>query len=222
MSAAAEPGHLDFVADGALHFPSALTADDIQRLAAFDQGAAGSRIRGNELATALSPATAIASSLIGESARPVRAVLFDKTADRNWALGWHQDRTIAVRARRDVDGFGPWTTKQGILHVAPTMPVLERMVTLRLHLDPCGWDNAPLKIALGSHRLGRVAAHEAANRAAGLPNYVCLAAAGDIWAYATPILHASDKAARPARRRVLQVDYAGFDLPQSMNWLGLT
>ncbi len=222
MSAAAETRRLNFAEDGALHFALALSGGDIERLLAFDQGAAGSRIRGSDLAVALSPATAIASSLIGASARPVRAVLFDKTADRNWALGWHQDRTVAVRQRRETEGFGPWTTKQGILHVAPPMSVLEGMVTLRLHLDPCARDNAPLKIALGSHRLGRVAANDAANCAASLPNHVCLAAAGDIWAYATPILHASDKAARPARRRVLQVDYAGFDLPQGMKWLGLT
>lgn len=54
------------------------------------------------------------SGVIGEvaakrlrGARPVRALLFDKTQDMNWALGWHQDRTIAVRERIDVPGYSP-------------------------------------------------------------------------------------------------------------------
>lgn len=45
--------------------------------------------------------------------------------------------------------------------------------------------------------------------------------AGDIWAYATPILHASDAALDPKARRVLQVDYAAFDLPGGLEWSGL-
>jgi len=50
---------------------------------------------------------------------------------------------------------------------------------------------------------------------------VCLAEAGDIWLYATPIVHASDAARRPAHRRVLQVDFAAADLPGGLTWLGV-
>jgi hypothetical protein len=35
------------------------------------------------------------------------------------------------------------------------------------------------------------------------------------------ILHASEAARRPARRRVLQVDYAARDLPGALEWLGV-
>lgn len=51
--------------------------------------------------------------------------------------------------------------------------------------------------------------------------FACLAAAGDMWAYATPILHASSAATQPRRRRVLQVDYAAIDLPGGLEWLGI-
>lgn len=57
---------------------------------------------------------AIAAAVLGPGARPVRAILFDKTAERNWALGWHQDRTIVVKERVDADGCGPWTVKSGL------------------------------------------------------------------------------------------------------------
>lgn len=51
--------------------------------------------------------------------------------------------------------------------------------------------------------------------------HACLAEAGDIWLYATPILHASDAAARPTRRRVLQIDYAAEELPSDLEWLSV-
>lgn len=50
---------------------------------------------------------------------------------------------------------------------------------------------------------------------------LCLAEQGDIWLYATPILHASDAAKVPQRRRVLQVDFAAYELPNGLRWLGV-
>lgn len=158
---------------------------------------------------------------IGPAARPVRALLFDKTAHTNWALGWHQDRTIVVRARHDTPDYGPWTIKQGLHHVAPPFALLEAMVTLRVHLDPVPVTNAPLRIAPGSHRAGRISERdiEAVVRRCGTE--ICTADVGDIWLYATPILHASDRATDPTRRRVLQIDYAASALPNGLEWLGI-
>ncbi|MDB5364488.1 MAG: hypothetical protein JWM77_415 [Rhodospirillales bacterium] len=164
---------------------------------------------------------AIVHRLLGDDARAVRAVLFEKNADTNWKLGWHQDRTILVRERIEVDGFGPWTLKQGLLHVAPPPEVQREMITVRVHLDDVDADNAPLLIAPGSHRLGRIAEPDVPDVVARCGAYSCLAQAGDMWVYATPILHASEAAARPRRRRVLQVDYAARDLPGGLQWLGV-
>jgi ectoine hydroxylase-related dioxygenase (phytanoyl-CoA dioxygenase family) len=163
----------------------------------------------------------LVSVRLGASATPVRLVFFDKTEANNWAVAWHQDRTIAVKARSNADGFGPWSIKSGVLHASPPFAVLEQMVTVRIHLDDCGVDNAPLLIALGSHKLGSVKAQEAAALARGMPIVACLASAGDAWLYRTPILHASDPAIAPKRRRVIQVDYAAFDLPHGLAWAGL-
>ncbi len=157
----------------------------------------------------------------GVGARPVRAILFDKSDRVNWSLVWHQDRTIRVRARREVPGFGPWTVKAGLLHVAPPFEILERMVTIRIHLDDVPLDNAPLLIAPGSRRFGLVREDRIAAVVRQCGVYACTARAGDIWVYATPIVHASDAAATPRRRRVLQVDYARFDLPGGLEWSGI-
>ena len=80
---------------------------------------------------------------------------------------------------------------------------------------------APLLIALGSHRLGRVPVTDVQAVASACQIHACLADAGDVWVYSTPILHASDAAATPGRRRVLQIDYAAFDLPGGLEWLGV-
>lgn len=49
----------------------------------------------------------IAAAILGPAGQAVRAILFDKTADLNWGLGWNPDRTICVRERRDSEGCGP-------------------------------------------------------------------------------------------------------------------
>ncbi|MEG3083738.1 phytanoyl-CoA dioxygenase family protein [Sphingomonas sp. PB2P12] len=163
----------------------------------------------------------IAASALGRDARPVRAVLFDKTAARNWALGWHQDRTIVVEQRTDLDGFGPWTVKAGLTQVEPPFATLERMVTIRVHLDPVDATNAPLRIVPGSHRLGRLPEASIKQIVDDHGERLCIANRGDVWLYATPIVHGSRAADPPRRRRVLQVDYAAFDLPAPLRWRGL-
>lgn len=163
----------------------------------------------------------IACSRLGKHARPVRAVLFDKREGMNWALGWHQDRAIAVKERVETPGFGPWSRKGGVVHVEPPFELIGNMITLRTHLDRCDEDNAPLLIAPGSHLLGRIPANKVAIIAEELGVVPCLAGIGDIWLYSTAIAHASEKAAKPVRRRVLQVDYANETLPDGLRWFGI-
>jgi hypothetical protein len=161
------------------------------------------------LAALLAPERAIgqiAVDRIGPAARPVRAVLFDKTPATNWALGWHQDRTIAVRERHDVPGYGPWSKKAGTIHAEPPFDVIE---------------NAPLLIAPGSHRMGRIVETELGAVVDRCGSAACLAQRGDIWAYSTPIVHASSASTSHGHRRVLQVDYAASALPAPLAWLGI-
>jgi ectoine hydroxylase-related dioxygenase (phytanoyl-CoA dioxygenase family) len=167
------------------------------------------------------PIGAVAAKALGLDCFPVRALLFDKTEATNWALGWHQDRTIVVRERREVPGFGAWTVKSGLQHVAPPADVLAQMVTLRVHLDPVPEDNAPLQVACGSHRLGMVPESDVDAVVERSEILTCLADRGDVWLYRTLVLHASAAASRPARRRVLQVDYAATPLPNGLKYLGV-
>lgn len=163
----------------------------------------------------------VAATHLGSTARPVRALLFDKSAASNWSLGWHQDRTIVVAERHDVDGFGPWTVKSGMHHVEPPVDLLARMITVRAHLDAVPPTNAPLLVAPGSHCLGRIPQTDIARIVERCGTTACVAEAGDLWIYSTPIVHASGAAQIPTRRRVLQVDYTNAELPSGLQWLGI-
>lgn len=224
-----QAGDLDLSTHGAAHFRAVLPEDEVANLAArLDddlQGRPGRRLLLDAFTVQMLASTgrigAIAARFLGPTAQPVRAVLFDKTQAMNWMVAWHQDRTIAVRQRLDAPGFGPWSVKDGIVHVAPPIAVLEQMVTLRLHIDACDDDNAPLLIALGSHQLGQVASDAVEAAIGQRPVHACHADAGDVWAYSTPILHASARSVSDRRRRVLQIDYAADALPNGLEWLGV-
>lgn len=220
---------LNFPQDGAALSAKALSNDDLTTIICATEhlpaDRAGTRLHGLPGLSVLlgpdGPVGRTAATTLGPGCRPVRAVLFDKSLANNWSLPWHQDRTIVVKARMDAPGYGPWSVKAGLQHVAPPFHVLERMVTLRVHIDPVHEENAPLKIACGSHKLGRIAVADVDAVAARCPTYICTAEPGDVWLYSTPILHGSDAARRPSRRRVLQVDYAAFDLDHGLEWLGV-
>ena len=216
----------EFESKGAQRFKSALSSFEIERIAPLfgDEGTAGRRLGEADLvpiATLLrtnGPIGRIAAYLIGGSARPVRAIAFDKSPERNWRLGWHQDRVIAVRERIDVDGFRAWSRKSGQLHVQPPFAIIGRMATLRVHLDPVDEENAPLQIVAGSHKHGPLPDQEVQALADAGEVITCTAQAGDVWAYSTPVVHASAEQQKPGRRRVLQVDYARDDLPGGLEW----
>ena len=178
---------LTFEEHGAQLFRSAVFSD-LPELATALSGLptdkAGVRLQGvTALNSFLLPDGSIgklAKQLIGPRSKAVRAILFDKSEHNNWSLAWHQDRTICVKRRIDVEGFGPWTSKGGMHHVAPPFDVLSRMVTLRVHLDDVPADNAPLLIAPGSHREGRVSERAISKVIERTGIATCIASAGDV------------------------------------------
>ncbi|MGB3723091.1 MAG: phytanoyl-CoA dioxygenase family protein [Pacificimonas sp.] len=217
---------------GAVRVTSALTPATSQRLWSDLPVLGGSQVPGRRLTTLgaarplFHPAGAIgrfAAAVLGHVARPVRAVLFDKRGDLNWTLGWHQDRTIVVKARQDCPGFGNWTIKSGLLQVEPPFEIIEQMLTMRIHLDDVDADNAPLLVLPGSHRAGRLTADDVTQMTETLTPLTCLAQTGDIWIYRTAVVHRSAAVSRAGdrRRRVLQVDYSAEELPSQLEWRGL-
>ncbi|GLH79044.1 hypothetical protein SSBR45G_39530 [Bradyrhizobium sp. SSBR45G] len=106
MTVTLSPQQASFVAEtGALHIKAALDAsalsDLFDALSGHAPEQAGTRLHGlaplRPFLAHDGPVGRAAAAVLGNAARPVRAVYFDKTAQANWAVPWHQDRTIVVR-----------------------------------------------------------------------------------------------------------------------------
>jgi len=135
-------------------------------------------------------------------------------------VAWHQDLTIAVRQAAEAPGFGPWSEKAGIPHVQPPPRVLERMLTVRVHLDDCGRDNGPVQVIPGSHAHGRLAADEIARWRDGREPVLCTSPRGGALVMRPLILHASSPATRPGHRRVVHLEFASDELSHGLEWHG--
>ncbi|MDX2035488.1 MAG: phytanoyl-CoA dioxygenase family protein [Isosphaeraceae bacterium] len=158
------------------------------------------------------PIRRVAETVLGRGCSAVRALLFDKTASANWGVAWHQDLAVAVQARNDaVPGFGPWSIKAGVVHAVAPASVLERMLTIRLHLDACGPENGPLRVVAGSHRNGRIGAEDWSSSVWRGTQRVMTVERGGVVIFRPLLLHASSPAEQPSRRRVLHLEYASAD-----------
>ena len=139
---------------------------------------------------------------IAGGAIPYRATLFDKSRASNWLVAWHQDTAIPLASRFEAEEWGPWSIKAGISYAHAPAWALEKIVALRLHLDPSTADNGPLLVIPGSHRRGVF-------RPGGEDKHVaCVCGRGDVLAMRPLLLHSSQKAASPEPRRVLHIEYA--------------
>ena len=167
-------------------------------------------------------ALGLARSALGEGARPVRGVLFDKRPEANWPVAWHQDVTVAVRERREVEGYGPWSVKGGVPHVRPPAEVLERMATVRLHLDGCPASNGALRVIPGSHRAGALDRQDLRRAVEGAASVVCEARAGDAVVMRPLLLHSSAPSERPRHRRVVHIEYAVGEPGAGLAWAEAT
>src|SRR6266571_9308256 len=115
---------------------------------AVRQVAEGSAVRG------------LIEAVLGSKAFIARSLFFDKTPNANWKVAWHQDLTIAVQAKIEVPGFSGWSVKDDAVHVQPPAAVLQRMLTVRLHLDDCDSANGALQVIPGSHKSGKLDARQ--------------------------------------------------------------
>lgn len=160
----------------------------------------------------------IAEDALEDSAFPVRATLFDKTADANWLVPWHQDLTICVGARIEVPGYGPWTKKAGVWHVQPPASVLERMLSVRIHLDDCSERNGALRVIPGTHQFGRLTAVQIAERQRMSGSITCVVDRGGVVLMRPLLLHASSAGSAASHRRVIHIDYVSCQLHGGLRW----
>jgi ectoine hydroxylase-related dioxygenase (phytanoyl-CoA dioxygenase family) len=162
----------------------------------------------------------IVENILGKDAKIVRAIYFDKTEMANWNVPWHQDLTIAVSERHETNGFTIWTKKAGIHHVQPPTSILERMLTLRFHLDDADETNGALKVFANSHKFGRLTATEIANLKSKERVVLCEVKKGDCFLMKPLLVHSSSAGLNPSNRRVIHLEFSADNLPNGLQFYG--
>ncbi|MFZ6778417.1 phytanoyl-CoA dioxygenase family protein [Undibacterium sp. Ji83W] len=148
----------------------------------------------------------------------VRSIFFNKNADHNWLVSWHQDMTICVNQKTELAGYSKWTCKKNVHYVEPPAEVLEAMLTCRIALDDAGAENAALKVIAGSHNSGKLDETQIQNISKTSAHNTCVMRAGDILLMKPLLLHASDKARIATQRRVLHLEFSANTLPPPLDW----
>jgi hypothetical protein len=148
----------------------------------------------------------------------VQCTYFQKSTSQNWLVPIHQDLSIPVAARVEHASLTGWSDKEGTLFVQPPLSVLEALIAVRVHIDPCSLSDGPLRVVPGSHRLGRVQPESAADVRHRYGEIVCEAASGSALALRPLLLHSSSKSSGTGLRRVLHFLFGPAVLPLRLEW----
>ena len=150
----------------------------------------------------------IARQFVGPTPVPFRATLFDKSPAANWLVVWHQDTALPLRHRFDGAGWGPWSTKAGVLYAHAPAWALEQVVALRVSLDDSTSTNGPLRVLPNTHGAGVLTDEQIAQLARAATPVDCVTSSGGVVAMRPLTVHASSKSQDAESRRVLHIEYA--------------
>lgn len=156
------------------------------------------------------------TQLFGNDYFVVKAIYFDKPGNSNWFVAWHQDLTISVDKKTDLDNYGPWTFKPDQYAVQPPVALLENIFTIRIHLDDTTPQNGALKVIAGSHSKG-IRRPDSIDLAV-TPEYSCSVKKGGVMIMQPLLLHASSRSSNDQNRRVIHIELSNQQLPEGLNW----
>jgi len=156
------------------------------------------------------------SNIIGNDYFIVKSIYFDKPENSNWYVAYHQDLTISVDKKAEIENFVNWTKKQNQFAVQPPISVLENIVTLRIHLDETNSENGALKVIENSHSKG-IYRPETINWESE-KEVTCNVNKGGVMLMKPLILHSSGRTTNSKKRRVIHIELSNIDLPKEINW----
>ncbi len=158
----------------------------------------------------------VINQIFGDNYFVVKSIYFDKPEHSNWYVSYHQDLTISVDKKVEVDNFGPWTVKQNQFAVHPPIDVLKNIYTIRIHLDDTDENNGALKIIDASHSK-EIYRPETINWETE-KEVVCKVKKGGVMIMKPLLLHSSSRTTNNKRRRVIHIEFSNVELPSTMNW----
>lgn len=148
----------------------------------------------------------------------VQCTYFEKSTNRNWLVPVHQDLSIPVASRVSAPMLRGWSEKEGQLFVQAPVALLEQLIAVRIHLDPCGERDGPLKVVPGSHMRGVVPPEAAVDARRVEGEVTCLCARGGALVMRPLLLHASAKSTGHSRRRVLHFVFGPRVIGYGLHW----
>lgn len=146
----------------------------------------------------------------------VKSIYFDKPEKSNWFVSYHQDLTISVDQKKEIDGFNFWTSKHNQYAVQPPTPLLENIFTIRIHLDDTDEENGALKVIERSH-LKQIYRPETIDWQSETEAF-CNVEKGGIMLMKPLLLHGSNRTVNHKRRRVIHIEFSNIALPKNINW----
>lgn len=156
--------------------------------------------------------------VLGDNTFPTNAFVLDKTLDNNWGLGWHQDLKVAVKNKIETVGYSNWTVECGIPHAIPPKEVLEKRLSVRIHLDHCFIDNGAILVAPKSHKNGIIQSKIEIEKIISDETVYCEVEKGGVMFITSLLLHKSPYSTTDKKRRILQIDYVGTSLINGLEW----
>lgn len=156
-------------------------------------------------------------SKIDENLFLTKAIYFDKPAQSNWYVTWHQDTTINVKEKLSSEGYTGWTKKEEFYGVRPPEEILHNTVTIRIHLDDTTDENGALHILPGSHKK-RLSDQEIKLITQSSIHTVSEVRAGGIQIMKPLLLHASSKTINNKNRRVIHLEFNSIELEGELEW----
>ena len=158
----------------------------------------------------------VISSVFGNDYFVVKSIYFDKPEASNWFVAYHQDLTISVDRKVEINNFGPWTVKQNQFAVQPPLSILENIYTIRIHLDETNQDNGALKVIPNSHSK-QIYRSETINWDTET-EAICNVNKGGIMIMKPLLLHSSGRTVNNSRRRVIHIEFSSAQLPEPLQW----
>ncbi|STO15261.1 Phytanoyl-CoA dioxygenase (PhyH) [Flavobacterium hibernum] len=158
----------------------------------------------------------IIESTFGKGYFITKSIYFDKPEKSNWFVAYHQDLTISVDKKMEVENFENWTIKQNQFAVQPPKEILEDNFTIRIHIDTTTKDNGALKVINNSHSKGIVRIENLNFESE--TETICEVKKGGIMIMKPLLFHASNKTTNNERRRVIHIEFSKQQLPSGLEW----
>ncbi|MEP7374907.1 MAG: phytanoyl-CoA dioxygenase family protein [Chitinophagaceae bacterium] len=158
----------------------------------------------------------IIQQIFGTGFFVIKSIYFDKPGESNWFVAYHQDLTISVREKSEVNGFGPWSVKENQYAVQPPLDILENNFTIRIHLDDTTAGNGALRVIPKSHLKGvfRPENIDWTTEA----EVACDVLKAGIMIMRPLLLHASSRTTNNQKRRVVHIEFSNKNLPSPLEW----